>query len=196
MYEYAHAETAREEKTSDVPLPWLTQRAEQLELPSSTVEYGVTIAASLAQHFVQADREVGFLSYGTAREVVQPDRGERQLTRLSEILAVIRPEGRVPMAQALASDGAMLARHTTLIVITASTDDRWVTALRGLRARGVHGVGVFMAARTFGPAPEWEPILANLQASGLPAYLVKYADDLPSALGHLSSGASRTVVTR
>lgn len=196
MYEYAHAETPWDEQNSDVPLPWLTQRAEQIELPPSTVEYGVTIAASLAQHFVQADREVGFLSYASTREVVQPDRGERQLSRLAEILAVIRPEGRVPLAQALATDGAMLARHTTLIVITASTDDRWVTALRALRARGVHGIGVFMAARTFGPAPEWELILAALQASGLPAYLVKCGDDLPSALGRLSSGVSRTVVTR
>ena len=100
------------------------------------------------------------------------------------------------MAQALTTNGATLARHTTLIVITASTDERWVTALRGLRARGVHGVGVFMAASTFGPAPEWEPILAGLQASGLPAYLVKYGDDLSAALGHLSSGVGRTVVTR
>ena len=196
MYEYGHAETVGEELISDIPLPWLTQRAEQLELPCSTVEYGVTIAASLAQHFVHADREIGFLSYAAAREVVQPDRGERQLSRLAEILAVIQPEGRVPMAQVLATDGAMLARHTTLIVITASTDERWVTALRGLRARGVHGVGVFMAARTFGPAPEWAPVLADLQASGLPAYLVKYGDDLSAALGHLSSGVSRTVVTR
>ena len=196
MYEYGHAETAGEEQISDIPLPWLTQRAEQLELPSSTVEYGVTIAASLAQHFLHADREVGFLSYAATREVIQPDRGERQLSRLAEILAVIQPEGRVPMAQALTTNGAALARHTTLIVITASTDERWVTALRGLQARGVHGVGVFMAARTFGPAPEWEPILADLQVSGLPAYLVKYGDDLPSALGHLASGVNRTVVTR
>jgi uncharacterized protein (DUF58 family) len=196
MYQDSHAETILEEQARDVPLPWLTQHAEQLALPSSTVEYGVTIAASLAQHFLQADREVGFLSYAATREVVQPDRGERQLSRLAEILAVIKPEGRVPIAQALATDGAMLARHTTLIVVTPSTDDRWVTALRGLRARGVHGVGVFMAARTFGPAPEWAPILADLQASGLSAYLVKYGDDLPSALGHLTSGVGRTAVAR
>jgi uncharacterized protein (DUF58 family) len=196
MYEAAHTETPWREEVSDEPLPWLTKRAERMELPPSTVEYGVTIAASLAQHFLQTDREVGFLSYAGTREVVQPDRGERQLSRLLEILAVMQPEGRVPIAQALATDGATLARHTTLIVITPSTDSRWVTALRGLRARGVHGVGVFMAARTFGPAPEWAPILADLQASGLPSYLVKYGEDLPSALGHLASGVSRTVVTR
>ena len=196
MYEYAQAETAWSEDTNDVPLPWLTQRAEQMELPPSTVEYSVTIAASLARHFLQADREVGFLSYAATREMVQPDRGERQLSRLAEILAVIQPEGRVPLAQVLATDGATLARHTTLIVITASSDDRWVTALRGLRSRGVHGVAVFLAARTFGPAPDWAPLLADLQASGLPSYLVKHGDDLAAALGHLSSGAGRMVVGR
>ncbi len=196
MYEAAHAETPWREEISNEPLPWLTKRAERMELPPSTVEYSVTIAASLAQHFLQSDREVGFLSYAGTREVVQPDRGERQLSRLFEILAVIQPEGRVPIAQALATDGATLARHTTLIVITPSTDNRWVTALRGLRARGVHGVGVFLAAHTFGPAPEWSPVLADLQASGLPAYLIQNGDDLPTALSRLASGVGRATVLR
>jgi uncharacterized protein (DUF58 family) len=196
MYEAAHAETPWREEISDEPLPWLTKRAERMELPPSTVEYSVTIAASLAQHFLQSDREVGFLSYAGTREVVQPDRGERQLSRLFEILAVIQPEGRVPIAQALATDGASLARHTTLIVITPSTDNRWVTALRGLRARGVRGVGVFLAAPTFGPAPEWSPVLANLQASGLPAYLIQNGDDLPTALSRLASGVGRATALR
>ena len=196
MYEQAQAETPWTDEVSDVPLPWLTKRAERLELPPSTVEYGVTIAASLAQHFLQADREVGFLSHAGSREVVQPDRGERQLTRLLEILAVIQPAGRVPIAQALATDGAVLTRHTTLVVITPSTDNRWVTALRGLRSRGVHGVGVFLAARTFGPAPDWTPVLADLQASGLPAYVVKHGDDLADALGRLASGVGRTPLAR
>jgi len=196
MYEQAQAETPWTEAIDDRPLPWLTPRVERIELPPSTVEYGVTIAASLAQHFLKSDREVGFLSYAGTREVVQPDRGERQLSRLLEILAVIQPEGRVPIAQALAADGAMLTRHTTLVVVTSSTDNRWVTALRGLRARGVHGIGVFMAARTFGPAPDWAPVLADLQASGLPAYMVRYGDDLATALGHLSSGVGRIPVAR
>ena len=117
------------------------------------------------------------------RELIQPDRGERQLSRLLEILAVIQATGHIPLAQVLAGEGARLARHTTLIVITSSTDHRWVTALRGLRARGVHGVAVLMAGRTFGPAPDWAPILADLQSTGLPTYLVKCDDDLGLALG-------------
>lgn len=191
MYEDAHTATPWAEQESNEPLPWLTRRAERMELPPSTVEYGVTIAASLANLFLQSDREVGFLSYAEGREIVQPDRGERQLSRLLEILAVIQPRGRLPLAQVLASDGATLARHTTLIVITPSTDNRWVTVLRGLHARGVHGVAVFLAGRTFGPAPDWLPLLADLQASGTPAYLVKNGDDLPTALSQLASGVGR-----
>lgn len=197
MFEDAHAETPWQEQEEDTVLPWLTQRVQKLELPPSTVEYSVSIAASLAQHFLQVDREVGFLSYARTREMIQPDRGERQLTRLQEILAVIQARGRLPIAEALAIDGASLARHTTLIVITPSVDPRWVTVLRSLRARGVHGVAVLLAARTFGPAPDWAPVLADVQASGLPAYLVQNGDDLAQALGRYASGVGpRTTIMR
>jgi uncharacterized protein (DUF58 family) len=194
MYDDAHAEAPWVEEDEDIALPWLTRKAaERMDLPPSTVEYSVTVAASLAHHFLEADREVGFLSYAEKREIVQPDRGERQLSRLLEVLAVIQAHGHLPIAEALAIDGATLARHTTLIVITPSTDSRWVTVLRGLRSRGVHGIAVLLAARTFGPAPEWAPTLAALQAAGLPAYVVQNGDDIPSALAHIASGAGRSV---
>jgi len=192
MYGDAHAEAPyAEPEEEDALLPWLTRRSERWTLPPSTVEYSVTIAASLAQHFLQADREVGFLSYADSRQVVQPDRGERQLSRLLEVLAVIQPRGRVPLAQVLAGEGASLGRHVTLIVITPSTDSRWVTMLRNLRARGVQGAAVLLAARTFGPAPDWTPIVAELQSSGVTAYLVKNGDDLVAALGQPISGLGR-----
>jgi uncharacterized protein (DUF58 family) len=187
MHDDAQAESDWTPQASE-PLSWLFRRADHIELPPSTVEYGVTITASLAQYFIQRDREVGFLSYAGRREVVQPDRGERQLTRLLEILAVIQPHGHIPLQQVLATEGAHLARHTTLIVVTSSADSKWVAALRGLRARGVQGIGVLLAARTFGSAPDWEPALADLQASGLPAYLVQRGDDLATTLSHPVSG--------
>jgi uncharacterized protein (DUF58 family) len=191
MYEPAHAAQPWSVASDDRELPWLDKKREHWELPPSTVEYGVTIAASLAQHYLRSDREVGFLSYADRREVVMPDRGERQLSRLMELLAVIEPAGRVPLPQVLATDGANLARHTTLVVITASTDSRWVTVLRGLRSRGVHGVAVLMAGQTFGAAPDWSPVTSDLQASGMPGYLVRYGDDIAEALGRPISGAGR-----
>jgi len=190
MHQAAHTE-ASWMPPPDEPLPWLARRSERLELPPSTVEYGVTIAASLVHYFLQSDREVGFLSYARYREVVQPDRGERQLNRLLETLAVIQPRGTIPLAQVLASEGTRLARYTTLVVITASTDLQWVSALRGLRTRGVQGVGVLIAAATFGPAPDWRPVLSELHASGLPSCLVRRGDDLAMALSQPVGGTWR-----
>jgi uncharacterized protein (DUF58 family) len=173
------------------PLARIFRKSDAVELPPSTEEYGVTIAASLANHFLQLDREVGFLSYANTREVIQPDRGERQLSRLLEILAVMQARGTIPLEQVLATEGAHLARHTTLIVITPSADAHWVAALRGLRARGVQGVGVLLAASTFGPAADWQPVQAELQASGLPSYLVKRGDDLSLALAQRAGRSPR-----
>jgi uncharacterized protein (DUF58 family) len=187
MYEDAQAESVGPARPED-PHTWLLQRGAKLEFPPSTVEYGVTIAASLARHFLQLDRAVGFLSYAEHREIAQPDRGERQMTRLLEMLAVVQAKGYIPLAQVLATEGMRLARHITLVVVTPSTDPRWISALQGLRARGVQAVAILLAARTFGPAPNWAPALAGLQASGLPAYLVRYGDDLAATLHRPVSG--------
>lgn len=189
MEEEAHAETPWT-PSLERPMPWALRRLETLALPPSTVEYSITLAASLAEYFLRRDREVGFLSYAQHREVVQPDRGERQLSRLLEILAVIEAEGHIPLAQFLSNDSGHLARQTTLVVITPSTDNRWVNAARGLQARGVQCVAVLLAARTFGPAADWAPVLTELQASGVPAYLVHRGDDLAAALGRPVSGAA------
>ncbi|MCI0475024.1 MAG: DUF58 domain-containing protein, partial [Anaerolineales bacterium] len=96
----------------DLSSLWL--RSEQLRLPPSTEEYGVTIAASVAKYFLRQQRAVGFAAVGHEREIVQPDRGERQLTRLLEVLAVLRAEGRMRFADLLALEGARLGRNHTL----------------------------------------------------------------------------------
>jgi hypothetical protein len=47
-----------------------------------------------------------------------------------------------------------------------------------------------LAARTFGLAADWQPVQADLQASGLPSYLVSRGDDLAVALSTIPQGRS------
>jgi uncharacterized protein (DUF58 family) len=56
-------------------------RMGKLSCQATTEEYTVTVAASLAQYFLRRDRAVGLLAYGQSNEIVQPDRGERQINR-------------------------------------------------------------------------------------------------------------------
>jgi uncharacterized protein (DUF58 family) len=166
--------------------PWLAilrgHKRPDIELDPATEEYIITIAASIAQHFVYKDRTVGMLTYGQGREVLQPDRGHRQLTKILETLAMIRAEGEIPLTQVLLSEGERLGRGVTLVVITCSLDNQWVAAARDLTRRGVSIVAVVVDPESFGGQGDATQIVGELHASRVPAYLVHNGDDLSRAL--------------
>ena len=90
----------------------------RLHLAPTTEEYTATAGASLARHLLAQGRAVGMVAYGQTREVAQADRGQRQLMKLLETLAVIQAHGNLPIAQIVSAEGERLARGTTIIVIT------------------------------------------------------------------------------
>ncbi|MFO7635312.1 MAG: hypothetical protein R6W76_22390, partial [Caldilinea sp.] len=154
----------------------------QLELPPATTEYGVTIAASLARYFILHNRAVGMNSRGRTREFVQSDRGERQLHKFFEALAVVEAVGELPFADLVATDGIRLNRNDTLIAITPDADPAWVAALQMLQRRGVNSVAVLIDATTFGSQRTYDPVQGELMASGVPLYRIRRDDDLGAAL--------------
>jgi uncharacterized protein (DUF58 family) len=160
----------------------LRQEKIGLQLPPSTIEYAVTAAASLARHFLLQDRSVGFIAHSGHRELIQADRGERQLTKILETLAVVNATGRIPFARMLTAEMEHLPRHTTLVAISPATDRMWVATLRDIRRRGVHNMAVLVAASTFGDAPPYRDTLADLLASGIPTHLITCGQDIAAAL--------------
>ncbi len=165
----------------------LWRNVPRVTLAPSTEEYGVTIAASVARHFLVHNRAVGFVTHTQRREIVQADRGERQLLRILETLAVIEARGRIPFADVLAMEGRHLHRNTTLVAITPSVSPEWVLALRELRRRGVRSVAVLLAANTFGPAPSWQETRVLLHANDIPTYVVRRGDQIEVALAQPAS---------
>jgi uncharacterized protein (DUF58 family) len=166
---------------SKAPLPWEFTGPALILMPS-TVEYGATIAASLAKHFVARDRAVGFIAYSHHREVIPADRGERQLTKILETLAVIRAEGTIPLAEIVAAEGAHLGRNTTAIIITSTDQKGWIAAARAISQRGVRVIAVLIESQSFGRVFGNEGLVPELSASGIPTYLIREGDDLTEAL--------------
>ena len=68
----------------------------QFKLPPSTVEYSVTVAASLARYYLQRGRAVGLVTAGPALQILPSDRGGRQLSKVLEGLALLRAEFHPP----------------------------------------------------------------------------------------------------
>ncbi|HEY8171615.1 MAG TPA: DUF58 domain-containing protein [Dehalococcoidia bacterium] len=149
----------------------------------STEEYGVRIAASVARYFLTANRSVGFMAFGRGFEVQEADRGIQQYTRILESLAMARASGDAPLGDLLANEARRFGRHTTVVVVTPSTDERWVAGLGALQQRGVKVAAILLEPSTFGGSTTALDVFASLAANDVFTYIVKRSDDLQEALG-------------
>lgn len=167
------------------------RRRTHLELPPSTVEYAVTIAASLARYFIGRNRAVGMNSRGRTREFVQADRGERQLNKFLEALAVVEPAGDLPFGDLVATDGVRLNRNDTLIAISSDPSPAWAAALQMLQRRGVNSVAILVDGSTFGAVRDYDDLLSQLAAHGIPTYRIHRDDPLDRVLSEAPAFAVR-----
>jgi len=148
-----------------------------------TEEHAVRIAASVARYFLLANRSVGFVAYGKAFHLEEPDRGLGQYTRILEALALARAEGDVPVGDLLNHEGRRFGRHTTVVVITPSTDESWVASIQQLVGQGAKTAAIVLEPRTYGGDESALLVFTALAAADVHTYLVKRSDDLQVALG-------------
>ncbi len=154
----------------------------------STEEYAVRVAASVARHYLVSNRSVGFISFGQRLEVLEPERGQNQLTRIFEILATQHAVGDAPLGNILQEEQRRFGRHTTLIVVTSAVDDLWLTAIQSLTQRGVRAAVILIDPSSFGGRQSPLMIYGELTASDILTYVVRKGDDLSLALSP-SAGA-------
>lgn len=156
----------------------------------STEEYAVKIAASVARFFLNANRNVGYMAFGERLDLIEVERGGQQMTHILEALATARASGDVPIGDLLNVEGRRFGRHTTLVVITASTKQDWVMSLLMLTQRGVKAAVVLLEASTFGGREGSLMVVSSLAAADIWTYLVKQGDDLSNTLAPTGEGMS------
>ena len=96
--------------------------------------------------------------------------------------ALARATGEVPLARLLLEESRRFGRHTTLVVVTPSTDDAWALSLMALQSRGVKVAAVLLEAETYGGTESALDVYGTLAAGGVYTYTVKQSDDLGRAL--------------
>jgi uncharacterized protein (DUF58 family) len=156
-------------------------------IPPTTEEYIVSIGASLSRFFLSKGRSVGLLAHGQRREIVQADRGPRQITKILEALAVIEAEGAVSFDQVITLESDQFSHGTTVILISASTRDTWVQSAATLNYRGLQAIGILVDPQSFGGRPGIERTASYLQDANIPTYLIRRSDDISVALAQQNS---------
>jgi uncharacterized protein (DUF58 family) len=149
---------------------------------ASTEEYGVTLAATIATYLLRQDLSVGIIVNAQHREMLSLDRGNRQVERVLELLAVVTAGPGPDLKEALALDALHFGRNTVAIVITPSTSRDWHEGLRHLQRRGVKVAVVGLDAASFDNSPPDEDTLALLEGAGIPVARIKCGESLTLAL--------------
>lgn len=152
-----------------------------IRLPEETEEYCVAAAASLAFHILEQDRAVGFIGYGESRHVVQSDRGESQLIRILETLAVFDAGGTRNLEEVVKIEGARISSGSTVILITPASGHGYSAAVRDLIRRGAHPVVIAVDRTSFGaPEKPGEDMFSG--QDGYPILVLRNGDSISKAL--------------
>ncbi len=174
----------------ELPAPVLPavhwEKLPEFKLPPSTEEYGIAVAASISKHFLNQNRSVGLVTYPNAqhRSIAQNDRGERQMTRIYEMLAIARAHGTIPLSEVLTAETMRLSRNTTAIIITSATDVDWVAAAGQMMARGVRVTAVIIDPSSFGTDYNSLEVEIELTANHIPYYVVHQDQPIEQALAN------------
>lgn len=138
--------------------------------------------ASLARALLSQNRVVGLVAWGQHREVIPAEREARQLFKILEALAVLRAHSTHALAEVLVAESQRFGRTCTLVVVTASVDPRWVSALQQHLYRGVRAAVLFVDPQSYGGWRDPEPVLRHLAELRVPTYRLRQGQPLPDAL--------------
>ena len=154
-------------------------------LPARTEEYAISMAASVAQHFLKQNKDIGLVCYSHHREVVACERGERQNSKIMEMLAAVQADGATPFDRVLHAEGALLPRGATIIAISASPDPAWAISVQQRVRSGQRVVAIVIDGATFGGAAPSTPVITGLIDTGAVVRVVKRGDSLSDAIERL-----------
>jgi len=155
------------------------------KLPRATIEYTVTMAASLARFYISRGRSVGLACSGASLQILPSDRGGRQLGKILETLAILRADGQLSLGSLVETQGRRLPRGSTTVLITPSTEDIVFRAVDLLLRRGLRPVVVLVDPASFGGKQGSQELDYKLKSLGMAVSRVEYGDDLTQMLSQI-----------
>jgi uncharacterized protein (DUF58 family) len=120
------------------------------EAPDSTLEYAMSMAASLADAALRRGSAIGLVSNDSQLSMIEAARGDQQRKKLLEHFTLAQADGTVSLASLLTSQRQQWQHRGGLIVITPSGDERWLEALLDLGVRGHRSLVIYLDPRGFG----------------------------------------------
>ncbi len=183
-------------ETPAMPLESLLfSRKPKLTLAPATLEYEISIAASLAHHFIQERRAVGLVTEDRGYTVLAAERSERQDNKIRETLAFVEGMGDLSISALAAAQARHLSQGSNVVLITPGTSLDLAVVADDLQRRKLKPIIILLVAESFGGPPGSQEIAQQLMAQDIPVCLVYCDADLAQTLSTFSAHTERRDMT-
>jgi len=174
----------------------LFTRRPKFTLPPSTLEYGITITASLVHYFIQQKRSVGFVVADRAYTMIPAEHNERHENKIMETLAFLEGQGNLSVPALVGAQARHLPSGSSAILITPTIWPELLVAVDELQRRNLRSVVILLDAESFGGRRGSDTLAAQLMERGVPVCLVNCEADLAKTFSSFSaSHISKDVIT-
>jgi uncharacterized protein (DUF58 family) len=179
------------EKPSETPEPytdgWLLDRRPKFDLPPSTLEYAISVSASLAHYYLKQHRAVGLVTATPQFRVIPAEWSERQESKVLETLAFIEAEGALSIAGLIAAQAGQLPQGSSAIIVTPTVYPELLSVVDDLQRRSLRPVVVLLIADSFGGSKGGEKLYNSLLERNVPICRIYCGANLALELSNFSS---------
>jgi uncharacterized protein (DUF58 family) len=114
--------------------------------------------------------------------LIPAERGERQLGKILEVCAYLKPEGTIPLLGLIEGQACQIVRGSTVVLITASNTNNLVLAVDILLRRDLQPVVVMIDPHGFGSEVGSDEIAQKIRQYNVPVSVIRKDDSLQMAL--------------
>ena len=186
-YKSVHIEKASEEIISPVDDLILLRRP-KFKLPHSTLEYSISITASLAHYFLEQRRSVGLVtSLGRSYKIIPAERSERQEAKILEALAFLQAESTFTLPSLVTAQLGQLPQGSSAILVTPMIWSELLIGVDSLQRRKLRPVVVLLMSQSFGSRTSNEDLAKSLAERNVPVCRVYCDADLSETLSSFAT---------
>jgi uncharacterized protein (DUF58 family) len=182
---------AQAERPDDGPATawdgWMLGTKPELQLPPSTLEYGVTIAASLTHYFIRERRSIGLIAAGKTNIAIPADYSTRQEEKILETLAFVEAGANLSIESLVRAQAGQLPSGSSAMLITPTIHPKLMIAVDELQRRNLHPIVVLLDAESFGGAAGSAALEETLKNANIPVCRILCGADLSTALASFST---------
>jgi uncharacterized protein (DUF58 family) len=162
-------------------------KRQKFNLPPSTLEYSISITASLAHYFIAQKRAVGLVTAGRVYTVILAEPSVRQESKILETLAFLEGDGRLSLAAVITAQAQQLPLGSSVILVTPSASNELLIAIDDLQRRNLRPIAVLLNGETFGLRKDPGPLIRSLSERKIPICQIDCGADLTKALSMFAS---------